>query len=133
STAICVTRRDWEDAFASWLFSPPPVNSTANSNGRRTSRKQSPRVFPERSSTSSSIAKIRAAWTRPMRSSSSSAVRSSVQEVASPTFNRALGQFGRRALVDLVALMGNYAATAALLTAFDMQVDPEQVPPLPPP
>jgi len=68
STAICVTRRDWEDAPASWLFSPPPVTSTANSNGRRTSRKQSPRVFPERSSTSSSIAEIRAAWTRPMRS-----------------------------------------------------------------
>jgi len=38
--------------------------------------------------------------------------------------------FGRRALVDLVALMGNYAATAALLTAFDMQLDPDQTPPL---
>jgi len=54
------------------------------------------------------------------------------RKVASATFNRTLEQFGRRALVDLVALMGNYAATAALLTAFDMQVDPEQVPPLPP-
>jgi 4-carboxymuconolactone decarboxylase len=53
------------------------------------------------------------------------------RKVASATFNRALEQFGRRALVNLVALMGNYAATAALLTAFDMQVDPEQVPPLP--
>jgi len=39
---------------------------------------------------------------------------------------------GRRALVDLVALMGNYAGTAALLTAFDMQLDPGQAPPLPP-
>jgi hypothetical protein len=36
-------------------------------------------------------------------------------------------------LVDLVALMGNYAGTAALLTAFDMQLDPSQPPPLPQP
>lgn len=28
--------------------------------------------------------------------------------------------------------MGNYAATAALLTAFDMQLDPGVEPPLPP-
>ena len=55
-----------------------------------------------------------------------------VRKVASATFARSLRQFGRRSLVDLVALMGNYAATAALLTAFDMQLDPEQVPPLPP-
>jgi hypothetical protein len=41
-----------------------------------------------------------------------------------------LRQFVRRALVDLVALMGNYAATAVLLTAFDMQLDPGQPPPL---
>jgi hypothetical protein len=27
--------------------------------------------------------------------------------------------------------MGNYAATAAVLTAFDMQLDPGQTPPLP--
>ena len=54
------------------------------------------------------------------------------RKVASATFNRALEQFGRRALVDLVALMGNYAGTAALLTAFDMQLDPGQEPPLPP-
>jgi 4-carboxymuconolactone decarboxylase len=47
------------------------------------------------------------------------------------TFARALRQFGRRALVDLVALMGNYAATAALLAAFDMQLDPDQPTPLP--
>jgi 4-carboxymuconolactone decarboxylase len=52
---------------------------------------------------------------------------------ASATFARALRQFGRRALVDLVAVMGNYAGTAALLTAFDMQVDPGQPPLLPPP
>jgi 4-carboxymuconolactone decarboxylase len=56
-----------------------------------------------------------------------------VRKVASATFARASRQFGRRALVDLVALMGNYAGTAALLTAFDMQLlDPGQPPPLPP-
>lgn len=53
------------------------------------------------------------------------------RKVSSTTFARALAQFGRRKLVDLVALMGNYAATAALLTAFDMQLDPEQPPLLP--
>ena len=42
-------------------------------------------------------------------------------------------RFGRRALIDLVALMGNYAATAALLTAFDMQLDPGTEPGLPMP
>jgi len=50
------------------------------------------------------------------------------RRVAPPTFARALQLFGRRALVDLVALMGNYAGTAALLTAFDMQLDPGQPP-----
>ena len=53
------------------------------------------------------------------------------RHVSSATFARALAQFGRRQLVDLVALMGNYAATAALLTAFDMQLDPGQEPGLP--
>jgi 4-carboxymuconolactone decarboxylase len=52
------------------------------------------------------------------------------RKVASETFGRALQQFGRRALVNLVALMGNYAGTAALLTAFDMQLDPDQPLPL---
>jgi putative methionine-R-sulfoxide reductase with GAF domain/alkylhydroperoxidase family enzyme len=54
------------------------------------------------------------------------------RNVSSATFARALRQFGRRKLVDLVALMGNYAATAALLTAFDMQLDPDQPPPAAP-
>ena len=53
------------------------------------------------------------------------------RKVASATFARSLQQFGRRALVDLVALMGNYAGTAAVLTAFDMQLDPGQALPLP--
>ena len=55
-----------------------------------------------------------------------------VRKVASATFVRSLRQFGRRSLVDPVALMGNYAGTAALLTAFDMQLDPNQPPLLPP-
>ena len=53
------------------------------------------------------------------------------RKVSSAIFARALKLFGRRKLVDLVALMGNYAATAAMLTAFDMQLDPDQPPPLP--
>ena len=53
------------------------------------------------------------------------------RRVSPATFERALRQFGRGMLVDLVALMGNYASTAAMLTAFAMQLDPGQ-PPLPP-
>ena len=44
--------------------------------------------------------------------------------VSSETFARALKIFGPRDLVDLVSLMGMYAATAALLTAFDIQLRP---------
>jgi 4-carboxymuconolactone decarboxylase len=54
------------------------------------------------------------------------------RKLGSETYARALGLFGPRKLVDLVALMGNYAAAAALLTAFDMQLDPGVEPPLPP-
>jgi 4-carboxymuconolactone decarboxylase len=54
------------------------------------------------------------------------------RKVTPATFARALKQFGRGKLVDLVSLMGNYAATAALLTAFDMQLDEGQAPLLPP-
>ena len=53
------------------------------------------------------------------------------RKVHAATYARALGQFGRGKLVDLVALMGNYASTAALLCAFDMQLDPGQEPPVP--
>jgi putative methionine-R-sulfoxide reductase with GAF domain/alkylhydroperoxidase family enzyme len=53
------------------------------------------------------------------------------RHVSPQTYTRALQQFGPRRLVDLVALMGNYAATAALLRAFAMQLDPDQPPPLP--
>jgi 4-carboxymuconolactone decarboxylase len=55
-----------------------------------------------------------------------------MRKVGSATFARALALLGRKTLVDLVALMGNYAATSALLTAFDMQLDPDREPPLPP-
>jgi putative methionine-R-sulfoxide reductase with GAF domain/alkylhydroperoxidase family enzyme len=53
------------------------------------------------------------------------------RQVSQQTYARALQQFGPRRLVDLVALMGNYASTAALLTAFAMQLDDGQPPPLP--
>ena len=54
------------------------------------------------------------------------------RKVSPETYASTLAQFGRRKLVDLVALMGNYASTAAMLTAFDMQLDPGVEPPLPP-
>ena len=53
------------------------------------------------------------------------------RRVSPATFARCLALFGRGRLVDLVALMGNYAATAALLCAFDMQLDEGVAPPLP--
>lgn len=53
------------------------------------------------------------------------------RRVSSATFAACLAHFGRRKLIDLIALMGNYASTAALLAAFDMQLDPGQTPPLP--
>ena len=53
------------------------------------------------------------------------------KKVSSATFARALAKFGPRQLVDVVCLMGNYAATAGLLAAFDMQLDPGQEPLLP--
>ena len=43
-------------------------------------------------------------------------------KVTSATFAKAKDVFGPNKLVDLVMLMGNYASTAALLTAFDMQI-----------
>jgi 4-carboxymuconolactone decarboxylase len=46
------------------------------------------------------------------------------KQLSSATYRRALAQFGARGLVDLIELMGNYAGTALLLAAFDMQLDP---------
>jgi alkylhydroperoxidase family enzyme len=43
--------------------------------------------------------------------------------VDSASYADCLKQFGTKNLVDLVALMGSYAATAALLIAFDMHID----------
>ncbi len=45
------------------------------------------------------------------------------RKVTPAIYAKALQQFGVKGLIDLVALMGNYAATAALLTVFDMQLD----------
>ena len=53
------------------------------------------------------------------------------RRVTPETFARVLALFGRGTLVDLVALMANYAGTAALLCAFDMQVRPGTEPLLP--
>jgi len=53
------------------------------------------------------------------------------RKVSAATYRRALETFGRRCLVDLVALMGNYASTAVMLTVFDMQLDEGVEPPLP--
>ena len=52
-------------------------------------------------------------------------------KVTSATFAKAKDVFGPRQLVDLVMLMGNYASTAALLTAFDMQIHDGETPLLP--
>jgi 4-carboxymuconolactone decarboxylase len=53
-------------------------------------------------------------------------------KVTSETFARVRALFPPHKLVDLVLLMGNYASTAALLCAFDVQV-PEGKPLLPVP
>ena len=52
-------------------------------------------------------------------------------KVTSETFAKAKALFGANNLVELVMLMGNYAGTAALLTAVDMQLHPGQKPLLP--
>lgn len=54
------------------------------------------------------------------------------RKVAPQTFARAKQQFGAKALVDLVSLMGNYAGTAALLCAFGMEIEPGDQQLLPP-
>jgi 4-carboxymuconolactone decarboxylase len=54
-------------------------------------------------------------------------------KVTSETFAKAKALFGPHKLVELVMLMGNYAGTAALLAAVDMQLHPGQKPLLPMP
>ena len=46
--------------------------------------------------------------------------------VAPATFARAHKLFGTRLLIDIVSLMGNYVATAGLLSLVDMQLDPDE-------
>jgi len=55
------------------------------------------------------------------------------RKVTSDTFAKAKALFGANKLVELVMLMGNYAGTAVLLTAVDMQLHPGQKPLLPMP
>jgi len=133
STAICATRRDWEDAFANWPSSPPPV--------RLDSQFEWAAHEPEALSEGISQEIIEVIRHRKVTNGLDEADAIVIElgreifgarKVTSVTFARSLRQFGRRALVDLVALMGNYAGTAALLTAFDMQFDPNQPPLLPP-
>jgi 4-carboxymuconolactone decarboxylase len=52
-------------------------------------------------------------------------------KVKSETFARLKALFGSQKLIELVMLMGNYAGTAALLAAVDMQLHPGQKPMLP--
>jgi len=52
-------------------------------------------------------------------------------KVTPATFAKAKALFGPNKLVDLVLLMGNYAGTAALLTAVDMQLHKGKQPLLP--
>lgn len=53
------------------------------------------------------------------------------RRVSSEIFAHALDIFGPKQLVELVSLMTNYSATAALLRAFDMQLSPDEKPLLP--
>jgi len=53
------------------------------------------------------------------------------EKVTSETFAHALKIFGPKQLVELVALIALYSATAVELNAFDMQLHPGQKPPLP--
>jgi len=53
------------------------------------------------------------------------------KKVRSETFARAVGLFGHEGVVNLAALMGNYAMTAVILNAVDQQVHPERRPLLP--
>jgi 4-carboxymuconolactone decarboxylase len=52
-------------------------------------------------------------------------------KVTSETFAKVKALFGPNKLVDLVLLMGNYAGTAAMLTAVDMQLHKGKQPLLP--
>ena len=53
------------------------------------------------------------------------------KKVRPVTFARAVERFGREGVVNLAALMGNYAMTAVILDAVDQRVHPERRPLLP--
>jgi 4-carboxymuconolactone decarboxylase len=53
------------------------------------------------------------------------------RKVSFKTYRQALEVLGTRGLVDLAALMGHYASTAAMLKIFNMQLDEGVEPPLP--
>ena len=53
------------------------------------------------------------------------------KKVRPETFARAVELFGREGVVNLAALMGNYAMTAVMLNAVDQHVHPERRPLLP--
>jgi 4-carboxymuconolactone decarboxylase len=55
------------------------------------------------------------------------------RKVRSETFARAVALFGRQGVLDLAALIGDYAMTAFILTTFDQQVHPDRQPLLPVP
>jgi 4-carboxymuconolactone decarboxylase len=52
-------------------------------------------------------------------------------KVSSDTFARAQKQFGNQGLVNIVALMGDYAATTMMLNVADQHVRPKDTPLLP--
>ena len=53
------------------------------------------------------------------------------RKVRSDTFAQAVEAFGREGVVNLAALMGEYAKTAVILDAVDQQLHPDQHPLLP--
>lgn len=53
------------------------------------------------------------------------------KKLNSATFARAVDLFGRRGVLELAALMGNYAMTAVILNTVDQQLHPGQKPLLP--
>jgi 4-carboxymuconolactone decarboxylase len=55
------------------------------------------------------------------------------RKLRSRTYARAVELFGRRGVLELAALMGNYAATAVILDVVDQQLQPQQTPLLPVP
>jgi 4-carboxymuconolactone decarboxylase len=50
------------------------------------------------------------------------------RKVRAETFAHAREVFGPRGIVDLAALMGNYAMTAIMLDTVDQQLRPDQTP-----